>query len=370
MSDDRTEEPTPKKLADARKRGEVWKSRDAASAAVILGAGGALVASGRSALDELRAVFSLSLRAAAGEVSASPGALLEAAAAHGAAAVAPALAAATIAGTLVTFLQVGPLLSTEAVSFKPERLDPVTGLRNLFAPRQVLELLKSLLKMIVIGWVLWTCLRDGVRGALSLVGRDAGAALATAGALVSTLLLRAGGALAALAVLDVLHQRWLWRERLKMTKEEVKREYKDSEGDPHAKAERERVRQEILEHSVLERVRTADVLVVNPTHYAVALRYDEEGGVDVPEVLAKGMDGLARRMIEAAREAGVPVVRDVPLARALHELEVGAEIPESLFDAVAAVLAIAWQERAEADGGGSAGGMGAPGGPVGSRGGR
>jgi flagellar biosynthesis protein FlhB len=349
MSDDRTEEPTPKKLADARKRGDVWKSRDAASAAVILGAGGALVATGEAALDELRSVFALSLEAASGTLSASPGALLEAAAAHGAAAVAPVLAAATVAGTLVTFLQVGPLFSTEAVAFKPERLNPIGGLRNLFAPKQAIELLKSLLKMGVIGWVLWSCLRDGTRGALGLVGRDAGSILGTAGTIVTTLLLRAGVVLAALAVLDVLHQRWLWRERLKMTKDEVKREYKDAEGDPHAKAERDRVRQEILEHSVLERVRTASVLVVNPTHYAVALRYDEESGVEVPEVLAKGTDGLARRMIDAAREAGVPVVRDVPLARALHDLDVGDEIPEALFDAVAAVLAVAWQERVEAE---------------------
>ncbi|MCA9615995.1 MAG: EscU/YscU/HrcU family type III secretion system export apparatus switch protein, partial [Myxococcales bacterium] len=105
---------------------------------------------------------------------------------------------------------------------------------------------------------------------------------------------------------------------------------------------------EILEHDAVEQVRSADVLVVNPTHLAIALKYDADAN-EAPEVLARGQDGLAQRMIEAARQAGVPIFRDVPLAHALHELEVGEEIPERLYDAVAAVLQAAWSEREESE---------------------
>lgn len=137
-----------------------------------------------------------------------------------------------------------------------------------------------------------------------------------------------------------------------MTTEEVKREHREAEGEPQAKRERQRVHREIVEHGILEEVRRADVLVVNPTHVAVALRYEEEEGEGedaAPEILAKGQDHLAKRMIEAAREAGVPVMRDVPLARSLFELEVGVEIPETLYEAAAAVLSAAWREREELD---------------------
>lgn len=130
-----------------------------------------------------------------------------------------------------------------------------------------------------------------------------------------------------------------------MTRDEVKREHKESEGDPHVKGERQRLHRELLEHQVLESVRTADVLVVNPTHIAVALRFDAESEQEAPEVVAKGVDHLARRMIEVATEAGVPVLRDIPLARSLHGLDLGEEVPEALYDAVAAVLRAAWEER-------------------------
>ena len=155
-------------------------------------------------------------------------------------------------------------------------------------------------------------------------------------------------ALVALGALDLAYQRWRFLRDQRMTREEVEREHKEDEGDPHAKQERARLRKEIVEHGVLEAVRRADVLVVNPTHYAVALQYDDAAGDEAPEVIAKGQDHLARRMIDAAREAGVPVMRDVPLAHALYDLELGDLIPEPLYDAVAAVLQAAWAESAEA----------------------
>lgn len=350
MSGEKTEQPTEKKLRDARKKGQVAKSRELGTAAVVLAVAGALSLAGASLLQAMRASFAIVLRAIDGSLVASPGAVLEIVAGLGLRAAAPVLAAALVAGTLASFLQVGPLLAVDSVAPQLSRIDPVKGTKNLFTKKQLIELLKSLFKLLIIGWVTYSTIRDGTRGILSLTGRDAEAALSGAGGLISTVLFRVGGAMAVVAVLDVLYQRWQFLQEQKMSKDEVKREHKESDGDPHTKGERERLRHEILEHGAIERVRTADVLIVNPTHLAIALKYDEDAEREAPEVLAKGMDELAKRMIRAAEESGVPIMRDVPLARALYEMSEGDEIPEALYEAVAAVLHAAWQEREAAEG--------------------
>jgi len=350
VSGEKTEEPTDKKLRDARKKGQVAKSRELGTAAVVLATAGTLTFTGPALLEAMRASFAIVLRAIDGTLVAPPGAVLEVVVGLGLRAIAPVLAAAMFAGTLASFLQVGPLLAIDSVAPQLSRIDPVQGTKNLFKKKQLVELIKSILKLLIIGWVAYSTIRDGVRGILSLTGSDADAALSGAGALVTAVLFRAGGAIAVIAVLDVLYQRWQFREEQKMSKDEVKREHKESDGDPHTKGERERLRREILEHGAIERVRTADVLIVNPTHLAIALKYDEAAEQEAPEVLAKGMDELAKRMIRAAEESGVPVLRDVPLARALYEMDEGAEIPEALYEAVAAVLHSAWKEREAAEG--------------------
>jgi type III secretion YscU/HrpY family protein len=344
MSQEKTEQPTPKKLRDARKRGEVAKSRDLGTAAVILAASAALAGTSQHMLESLTDGITIALRASGGPTPSSPIAVLEACSALGLSAIAPMLLIVMVAGGLASFLQIGGVASADPVTPKLSRLDVVKGTKNLFSQRQLIELVKSVVKIVVIGWVAFATLRDGLRGTVGLVARDTQATLSVSGTLVMSMLLRVGAAIAVLAVLDVMYQRWRFRQDQKMTKEEVKREHKESEGDPHAKQQRERLHREIVEHAALEEVRGADVLVVNPTHLAVALTYDEEDS-DAPEVVAKGQDDLAQRMIRAAEEAGVPVMRDVPLAQALHELSVGEEIPEQLYEAVAAVLRAAWSER-------------------------
>lgn len=344
---EKTEEATPKKLRESRKRGEVPKSRELGTAAIVLGVAGVLSATAGEVLESLVAVWELSLAAAAGEVVASPTSVLHAGLTLGLEALAPILLVVMLAAGLAGFLQVGPLLSIQPITPKLQRLDLVKGFGNMFSQRQLVELLKSVAKLTIIGFVAYLTLREALRGVLGLAARDAEAALTGTGALVTTMLFRVGGAMAAIAVVDVFYQRWRHRQDQKMTKDEVKREHKSAEGDPHAKQQRERMHREIVAHGTLEEVRRADVLVVNPTHLAVALRYDEDDGMEAPEVIAKGQEELARRMIEAAREAGVPVLRDVPLARGLYDLEVGDEIPEVLYEAVAAVLRAAWAEREE-----------------------
>lgn len=347
MSGEKTEEPTAQKLRKARERGEVPKSRELGTAAVLLATGGALLGTSEHALATLRAALSTFLQNAPSMQAGQPA--LELGLGFGLDVLVPILLAALLAGTVTGYLQVGGLLTVHPLLPKLERIDPVRGAKNLFNQRRLVELLKTLLMMGVVGYVAFGVLRDGVRGVSGLAARDASAALSATGHLASSLLFRVAGAVLGLAILDVLYQRWRHRRDQRMSKDEVKREYKESEGDPHAKSQRERLHRELVEHDTVESVRSADVVVVNPTHVAVALRYDDET-MDAPEVVARGQEHLAQRMIAAAHESGVPVMRDVPLARALHRLELGEQVPERLFEAVAAVLKAAWAERERLEG--------------------
>ncbi len=342
---EKTEDPTPKRLRDARKRGEIPKSRDLTSAVVLLVAAATFSATGAEASDQLLQMMRGGLTNLALErhelmprlfamLTVGTGVLL------------PVVLAALVTGTSVAFLQVGGLLTLEPVSPKLSRIDPIEGTKRLFSQRQLIEFLKTLLKLIIIGYVAVRTLRESSAAIGLSAGRSADAMLPLIGSMAAPLIYRVAGAFLAIAAVDVLYQRWRFRQDQRMSKDEVKREHKEAEGDPHAKGERKRMHQEIIEHNTLEGVRSADVLVVNPTHIAVALRYDEEEH-DAPEVVARGQEHLAKKMIAAAEEAGVPIMRDIPLARSLFALELGESIPEPLFDAVAAVLHAAWKERAE-----------------------
>lgn len=354
MSDDKTEEPTPKRLREARQRGQVAKSKELGTALLLLGTGAALGSAAPGFVSGFRDLFEPALAAARGELELSPAAALSLGLEVGTSTSLPILATLAAIAAIATVVQTGPVLATEAIGMDASRLDPIAGAGRLFGRDAWIELARSILKVLIVAWVASGVVEDAMRGAIALVGRDAAALASTLGAVVQTLLFRSGGAMLAVAIADVLYQRWRLAKELRMTKEEVKREHKESEGDPHAKGERERVRREIAQHDTAEAVRNASVVVVNPTHVAVALRFDEEGSEGAPEVVAKGMEEQAMFIRRLAEEAGVPIVRDVPLARGLFELELGEEIPERLYDAVAAVLHVAWAERGVSDAKGDA----------------
>ena len=347
MSDDKTEEPTPKRLREARERGQVAKSKELGTALLLLASGGALGSAGPGFVTAFRDLFEPALAAARGETEVPPSGALSMAMDVAVAQCTPILAILVVIAVLASLVQTGPSLATQAIGFDAERLDPFAGAGRLFGRDAWIELARSVLKVVIVAWVVSGVLEDAMHGAIALVGRDASAILVAIGAIVRTLLFRSGGAMLAISIADLLYQRWKTAKELRMTKEEVKREHKDAEGDPHAKGERDRVRREAAQHDTNEAVRKASVVVVNPTHYAVALRFDEDGDGAAPEIVAKGMEDEAMRIRRLAEEAGVPIVRDVPLARGLFELELGSEIPERLYDAVAAVLHAAWAEKSK-----------------------
>ncbi len=353
MSDDKTEEPTPKRLREARERGQVAKSKELSTALLLLATGGALGSAGPGFITAFRGLLEPALAAARGESEVPPIAALSAGLEVAASQSMPILAILVAVAAVASLVQTGPILATQAIGFDAERLDPIAGAGRVFGRDAWIELARSVLKVLVVAWVVSGVVEAAMHGAIALVGRDVSAILVAIAAIVRALLFRSGGAMLAIAIADLLYQRWKLAKELRMTKEEVVREHKESDGDPHAKGERDRVRRELAQHDTNEAVRRASVVVVNPTHVAVALRYDDDDdGTGAPEIVAKGMEDEAMRIRRLAEEAGVPIVRDVSLARGLYELDLGAEIPDRLYDAVAAVLHVAWAEREKDERGG------------------
>lgn len=354
MSDERTEEASEKKLRDARSRGEVPKSHELTLALSLLAFSWLMPSLGEGLVSSFSRSFARATQLASAHTPAresTVASFAESAALARDVALAP-LALLALVAVLAHLVQTGPVFAPDAVAFRPERLDPVAGAGRLVSRDRLIDLAKTLVKLGLLGAALVSLSLEASRGVLASATSSPAIVATHVGSMLVALVSRAGGVLLAVAIADVLYQRWKFARDQRMTKDEVKREQKDADGDPHTKSERERLRREILQHDVLESVRKADVLVVNPTHLAIALAFDEASEQVAPEVLAKGQDELALRMIAAAREAGVPIMRDVPLAHGLYALELGDEIPERLYESVAAVLRAAYAER-EADEGGA-----------------
>lgn len=327
---DRTEEPTPKRLQKAREDGDVPSSAALTSSAVFLVAG-ALVGGAASAL-----VSWASTALRRNLEPRDPALLVEEALSGLLILTLPLLAAAAATATVVSGIQAGGNFSSKKLLPSFEKLSPIQGMRGLLSPTRALQVARALLGAVLTVALLRSRLRDHLGDLSATIGAPMKAAT-VAGVVAKGLLRDVALLLLALALVDVIVTHRSYIKRLRMTKDEVKREAKESEGDPHLKSAREQAHHELMTQASLTAVRSATVVVVNPTHVAAALRY-RDGEDDAPELVAKGEGSHAQRIIEAARAAGVPVVRDIPLARALVELEEGEQIPEALYEATAEVL--------------------------------
>ncbi|MGI5863685.1 MAG: type III secretion system export apparatus subunit SctU [Myxococcales bacterium] len=350
QSGEKTEEATPKKLEDARKKGQVWKSRDMTGAFVFLAGFFCMAALFPFIFEKAKESFALTFSKMSLKVITSED--IAQAAYDGLFAIivltASVALAGALAGALSDFLQVGALFTLDPVKPRLEKLNPIQGLKNLFSKKQLVELLKSTAKLLLACYVAYSV----VKGELGLlVGSVRGTPeqiMTATGSLAYALVTRMALLLVLLAIFDLWWQRRSYLKDQMMTKDEVKREYKESEGDPHHKAKRKEMHQEIIESAMMEDVAGADVVITNPDHYAVALRYERDRD-NAPRVVAKGVDAKAQRIKEIAAQAGVATLRNVPLAHALYRLDLGDEIPEALYDAVAEVLnfVYAQQQRRE-----------------------
>jgi len=344
---DRTEEATPKRKRDARKRGQVPRSRELSTAAVvgvavlILTVSGSRVASGalsfmRSALHIDAAMLSEPRQAAV-----IAGHQLS----QGLWVVAPILGATIAAALIAPALLGGWNFSIEAIQPDFSRVNPARGLGRVFSTQGLFELAKSVAKFTMLGAVgaafVWQH-----RAELSGLGLQAAdAAAGHVSRLVISCLGWMAMALAGIAAVDAPYQRWNYMKQLRMSKQEIRDEYKQSEGRPEVKARIRRIQHEMAKRRMMEKVPTADVVVTNPTHYAVALKYTS-GSMRAPVVVAKGAHVLAATIRELAQHHRIPLVSAPPLARALYrEVDLDAEIPVPLYAAVAQVLTYVYQLR-------------------------
>ena len=358
---DKTEKPTPKKLRDARKKGQVAKSKDLTSTVELLVWTALFLLAAAYAGGELSRLLDAALAGVATPFANTAGAVGEMALAKLLGLTALALLPVAGVGLVAEFLQAGPVFTMDKVKPKLEHMNPVDGIKRMFSLDNLVELAKSVAKtalLVAIGW--WV-----VRGALpqlaklfSLGAPDAGAVAASArvvgaalGELTRSVLVWTVAVFVLVAVLDIAWQRHSFTKKMRMSRRDIRQEMKESEGDPYVKQHRQQAHREWSQRNAQQAARQANVLVVNPTHVAIAIAYDRDT-CPVPAISAKGEDHVARAMREAAEEAGVPIVRHIELA---HDLlgrgEVGAIIPPDLFDIVAEVILWAREVREAMAGG-------------------
>jgi flagellar biosynthetic protein FlhB/type III secretion protein U len=356
-SGDKTEKPTPKKLQDARKKGDVSKSKEITSTVVLIAwlGLGALVLSYAGA--RLAALFeSLFLTIGQGWMTTGYAGAVRTLGSQAfelsLLLVAMLLVPIAAVGMLTDFLQIGPILTFEKIKPKLENMNPVEGVKKMFSMDNLIELIKSVAKTALIFLVGWLVIKSALPDIVALARSPQQAPYAI-GALIWSLTLKLLAWTAALfalvSALDAAYQRYSYIKKMRMSIRDIKQEMKESEGDPYIKAQRRQMAQEWAQRNQQQAARNANALIVNPTHIAIAIEYDRET-CPVPMISAKGEDHVARSMREAAEEAGVPIVRNVPLARdLLARGEIGEIIPNDVFDAIAEVILWAREVRKEID---------------------
>jgi flagellar biosynthesis protein FlhB len=350
MPGEKTEQPTPKRVNESRKKGQIFKSRDLIQALLFMTAAALLTTGGPTYVSELRALLQqffqpemlrgdMPLDAMLSRMGYAWSKFLLLSA--------PLLGALMVAAVASNFIQVKALFAPEVIKPKFDKLNPVNGFKGIFfSAKTYIELVKNLIKFAVVLAVLYTAIKGSLRDIVPTAGLRLDQTAALTGNLMSSMLYKVGVVFLVLAGADYMIQKKLYMKGMMMSKEDIKQEYKEQEGDPHIKHMRKHVMQEMMHQSVAHNVPKATAVVANPTHRAIALRYDE-ATMQAPKVTAKGMDSMALRIIDIARQNKVPVIRNIGLAHSLFDLEIGHEIPEDLYEAVAEVLNFVYQLAAE-----------------------
>lgn len=335
---DKTEQPTPKRLREARDKGDICKSQDVGSAATVLAVGIYFTVSADKIYTALMAMTELPMRHMALPFDQALPLIVGGVTRIAIDIVLPIVALVMTVAFVATIAQTGVLFAFKAAMPKLENMSPGKWFGKVFSVRNLVEFIKNCIKVVVLCVAVWKVMKDHARTLFAIPDGNIGTMTAILGSAASDMVLMAAGVFCIIAALDYLFQRMQYNKQHMMTKDEVKREYKESEGDPHIKSKRKQLHQEMLAQNSLGNVRNAKVLVTNPTHYAIALDYEKDR-TPLPVILAKGEGMLAQRMIEVAREEGIPIMRNVPLARSLYaEGTENSYIPKDLIGPVAEVL--------------------------------
>lgn len=345
MAEDRTEHATPKRRQDAREKGQVAKSAELNSATVLITSIVAVKAFGPVVVDNFKNMFA-NLFMSIPNQELDPHSvqnLFFKVLNMSVIGLAPILLAIMVGGVVANIAQVGFFSSLKPLVPTYSRIDPLKGFTRLFSSRTFVELLKSVLKACIVGLVSWNFIKGEYNTLETLGGMDTKEIGGTVLTLAYRLGIRVCGVLIAIAAADYIYQRFQFEKSIKMTKQEIKDEFKRSEGDPLIKSRIRSKHRQMAQRRMMHAVPTADVVVTNPTHYAVALKYDPKE-MSAPRVVAKGQRLIARKIKEIAKKHNVPTVENVPLAQALFKsVEIGQEVPEKLYKAVAEVLAFVYK---------------------------
>ena len=352
MADDsdaeRTEPASPRRLEKAREDGDVPRSREIATFTVLMTAGACLWMFGGSLVGRLGAALQSGLSLDREQVY-NPDILLERILND---VVGVLLACLPIAGAIMLVALVSPLLiggwlfSSKAFMPNFMKLNPIKGIGNMFSTNSLIELLKAVAKTVLVGAVAWVVIMGQKEAMLGLAVEPLNAGSAHAGAMIAKAFLFMVGALGVVALIDGPYQLWHYHDKMKMTRQEMIQEHKESDGNPQIKGKIRQMQREMARGRMMQNVPTADVIVTNPTHYAVALKY-ADGQKGAPRVVAKGVDEVAAKIRELGGEHKIPLLEAPALARALYKhTDIDEEIPEKLFSAVAEVLAYVYQLRA------------------------
>ncbi len=346
--EDRTEQPTSKRLEEARKKGQIPRSTELNAAAVMLLGGGALYFMGSSLGTQLYQLMRSGLSLTRDQALDERLALVRFghAALHAFLACAPVLGLTLIAALAAPLAIGGWNLSFAALAPDFSKLNPASGVERIVSPRSLVELAKALAKFVFIALVAGCLLWSNAGELMGLGAEPINAGLGHAARLAGHSFLILAGTMGLIAAVDVPYQLWQHNQKLKMTRGEIKQEARESDGSPEMKGHIRRAQHELARRRMMQEVPKADVIVTNPTHFAVALRYDDQR-MRAPIVVAKGADLIAARIREIATENNVPIFEAPPLARALHRnVEIGGEIPGNLYVAVAQVLTYIYQLKA------------------------
>ena len=345
---EKTEVPTEKKRRESREEGQVAFSKELSSAALLAGIVLTLVATSPIILDAMRELMSQIFRDLAQRKELSIDSIFTL---SGEIfyiilpAFAPFVAVIIFVGIFASVLQVGVQITFKAISPKFNKISPLTGLKRLFSSQSLADFLKSMAKLIIVGFVGYLTYIDKITELNGLSVSTPESILIYNFTVVAEVAGKIVLALVAIAIFDYFYQRWHHEQQLMMTKQEVKDETKQTEGDPQLKARIRQIQREMSNARMMQEVPKADAVIVNPTHFSVAILYDRDV-MSAPEVIAKGADHLALRMRTVARENNVPILERPELARDLYaNVEIGDDIPERFYKAIAEILAFVYRLR-------------------------
>ena len=345
---EKTEAPTEKKRRESREEGQVAFSKELPSAALLAGILLTLIATSPLILDAFREMTTQIFREMSKADELSIGSLYDLSGEIFSTllpAFAPFAAIIVLVGILASVLQVGVQITLKAIAPKFNKISPLTGLKRLFSTQSLADFLKSITKLIIVGIVGYITYMDKITELNGLSVATPEAILEYNFTVVAEVSGKIVLALVAIAIFDYLYQRWHHEKQLMMTKQEVKEETKQTEGDPQLKARIRQIQREMSNARMMQEVPKADALIVNPTHFSVAILYDRDV-MEAPEVIAKGIDHMALRMRTVARENSVPILERPELARDLYaNVEIGETIPERFYKAIAEILAFVYRLR-------------------------